>query len=175
MTNDSETPEQMATDWYIRLLKEEPAVAIKEAYQAGYQAAKDTYKEAISAYEDVAKQMLEEAVRIMSPKDQLADADKVVTNMEAFAEVLYADMPMAKEAFLRGYRETKAKLNTIQPLWISVKERLPKNDELVLIYQPEAGSWVSSHDESGWGMWENGLTCEPTYWMPLPEAPKEEK
>lgn len=37
----TKTPEQMATDWYIRLLTEEPAVAIKEAYQAGYQAAKD--------------------------------------------------------------------------------------------------------------------------------------
>jgi len=32
---------QMAVDWYVRLLREEPAVAIKEAYQAGYQAAKD--------------------------------------------------------------------------------------------------------------------------------------
>lgn len=35
----TKTPEQMATDWYIRLLTEEPAVAIKEAYKAGYQAA----------------------------------------------------------------------------------------------------------------------------------------
>ena len=37
----TKTPEQMAVDWYIRLLTEEPAVAIKEAYQVGYQAAKD--------------------------------------------------------------------------------------------------------------------------------------
>lgn len=57
--------------------------------------------------------------------------------------------------------------------WISVKERLPKEDECVLIYQPKAGCWVSSYDKHDWGMWENGLTCEPTHWMLLPEPPKD--
>jgi len=42
----------------------------RDAFLAGYKAAQDTYKDAISTYEKVAKQMLEEAVRIMSPKEE---------------------------------------------------------------------------------------------------------
>lgn len=75
---------------------------------------------------------------------------------------------MCRDDFLAGYQAAK-------PEWISVKERLPEENELVLIYQPKAGNWVSSHDKHGWGMWENGLTCEPTHWMPLPEVPKHDK
>lgn len=145
MTKDLRTPEQLAEEWADCFAGERRKTVAKKSFYAGYQAA----------------------------KDQLADADKVILDMEAFAETIYADTPMAKEEFLRGYRETKAKLNTIQPRWISVKERLPNEDESVLIYQPKAGCWVSSHDKHGWGMWENGLTCEPSHWMPLPEPPED--
>lgn len=86
----SKTPEEMAEDilqgvgkvaselWGDDEQAKKFAEAIRSTWLAGYQAAKDTYKDAISAYEDVAKQMLEEAVRIMSPKEQLANADKVM-------------------------------------------------------------------------------------------------
>ena len=90
----SKTPEQLAEEEADRIerqailcvsllaMNDGEYFAAKKAYKAGYQAAKDTYREAISAYEDVAKQMLEEALRIMSPKDQLADTDKVMNSPE---------------------------------------------------------------------------------------------
>lgn len=77
------TPEEMAEEYVDEFIfgGEDRHIVkrgFKDAFLAGYQAAKDTYKDAISAYEDVAKQMLEEAVRIMLPEDQVADADKVM-------------------------------------------------------------------------------------------------
>lgn len=126
-------------------------------------------------------------------KDQLADASKVMLDMESFAEILYADMPVAKEAFLRGYRETRAKLsvNTRQNQWISVKERLPEigsygySEDVLLLSQ--VGRMEVSHIEKVKRMvkWrgiepvietENGTPIEDfTHWMPLPEPPKEDK
>ena len=73
------TPEQMAEEYCnTKQLSYVERLVITRGYIDGYEAAKDTYKDAINTYEDVAKQMLKEAVRIMSPKDQLADADKVM-------------------------------------------------------------------------------------------------
>lgn len=169
MTEDLKTFEQMAEEYAEDLYKDsdypkEILVYTKKAtaavFLAGYKAAKETYKDAISAYEDVAKQMLEEAVRLMSPKDQLADADKVMDTCEHILD-------MEKMVDVNSPEKPDG--------WISVKERLPEKTELVLIYQPKAGNGASSHDEHGWGMWENGLTCEPTHWMPLPEPPKDGK
>ena len=63
------TPEQMAEEYAFKFyLNEDSGYAMtmnRDAFLAGYQAAKDTYKEAISTYEELAKQMLEEAIRIM--------------------------------------------------------------------------------------------------------------
>lgn len=83
-----------------------------------------------------------------------------------------------------------------EPKWISVKERLPEDDETldffkqgnltfitVLAYVPEVGTelrnrlkvdkcGISAFDEfatDGW-VWSAGR--EPTHWMPLPEPPK---
>lgn len=83
--------------------------------------------------------------------------------------------------------------------WISVKERLPENDETmhffkqgnltlttVLTYVPKVGTelrnrlkidncGIATFDEfvtDGW-VWSAGM--EPTHWMPLPEPPKEEE
>lgn len=70
------------------------------------------------------------------------------------------------------------------PQWISVKERLPENEDFVFVavtgkyrnirfdHAVEIGAYYS---ESGWElepwpMWENpGVT----HWMPLPNAPEE--
>ena len=89
---------------------------------------------------------------IIPAKGQLADADKVICNttMEEIKAVDTGEITPITNL------PTPAK-------WISVKERLPEENELVLIYQPTAGNWVSSYDKHGWGMWENGLTCEPTH------------
>ena len=50
--------------------------------------------------------------------------------------------------------------------WISVKDRLPKRDEEVLVY------WDDGFEI---GRYVGGEVGENVYWMPLPEPPKEEK
>lgn len=63
------TPEQMAEEYANSTdscdVDQEYAFAYK-GFLAGYQAAKEEYKVAIDVYNNVAKQMLNEAVRIMS-------------------------------------------------------------------------------------------------------------
>lgn len=74
--------------------------------------------------------------------------------------------------------------------WISVEDRLPDNDDMVLIWpQPCYGvdlhvgqyqkhredgpSWLSVTYEDHWG-----VLCDPiavTHWMPLPEPPKDDE
>jgi hypothetical protein len=70
--------------------------------------------------------------------------------------------------------------------WISVEDRFPKDDELVIVwYEADGHSHVSFdyRDEDLWGDWFNGAEhaniaggCVPedapyTHWMPLPEPP----
>lgn len=153
----TKTPEQMAEEYAAtktnNIFYREP---LSEAFLAGYQAAKDTYKDAISTYEEVAKQMLEEAVRIMSPKDRLADVSKVMNS------------------------------SNNSNGWISVKKRLPvfrqynQNDdsgytEYVLMCFAWGRIRISNFEKvdgivtTGYG---NNLN-EVTHWMPLPKPPEE--
>lgn len=61
--------------------------------------------------------------------------------------------------------------------WISVKERLPKLDEYVLIYYADSCFVNIGFLDSDFMEW-NGLDCmqtiRPDYWMPLPEPPKDD-
>ena len=65
--------------------------------------------------------------------------------------------------------------------WISVDDRLPKDNELVVIFtrNKELGAYVWPKAALGlwdnlFGGWENKRTIKKiTYWMPLPEPPKE--
>lgn len=75
--------------------------------------------------------------------------------------------------------------------WISVNEKLPDNDEVVLVYNPEDGISIGEFDlDSLHGYWEDDKTytvtnsgwetdyhwaphMSPTHWMPLPEEPKD--
>lgn len=68
--------------------------------------------------------------------------------------------------------------------WISVKERLPECKESVLMYfdtgNMAVGYWFEKDEDlSFWSAWTDDgwfadCDCEPLYWMPLPEPPKEE-
>ncbi|MBE6723282.1 MAG: DUF551 domain-containing protein, partial [Ruminococcaceae bacterium] len=85
-----------------------------------------------------------------------------------------------------GYREQLSaalaenmRLAEQVPHWISVKDRLPKtNKDVSVIYEKKNGlqrrgiGFVGSFKE--WYI-ANGRSPEVLYWMPLPEAPKEEK
>lgn len=61
-----------------------------------------------------------------------------------------------------------------QPQWISVKDGLPEKDWRVLAYSSSMkGSEAQIQIVKGW-MCHNPKT-DITYWMPLPEPPKEDE
>lgn len=112
-------------------------LATRQAFLAGYQAA----------------------------KDQVADVSKVMCNttMEEIKAVDTGEITPITNL------PTSAK-------WISVKEQMPAANICVLIAQDKT-IWVSGYCDTlkTWGWYENGETCRPTHWMPLPEPPKEGK
>lgn len=67
--------------------------------------------------------------------------------------------------------------------WISVKDRLPKYDEWVLVFADSRisiGKYVNSHGRLFWSSQSSEDSCcscsqtdfkEVTLWMPLPEEP----
>lgn len=63
--------------------------------------------------------------------------------------------------------------------WIKVSDRLPDNDDEVLVYhfKPIYKEWelaIASYDERLGEFWTiDGLRVHPTYWMPI-ELPEEE-
>ena len=70
--------------------------------------------------------------------------------------------------------------------WISVKDRLPRDSECVLVIASgkcenislENAIEIATFDMSeGWilEMWPEWENPKITYWMPLPEPPKEDK
>jgi len=63
------------------------------------------------------------------------------------------------------------------PQWISVKDRLPEEDQEVLIYDwPFRFTclfWKSRESAFQWEL-SNGRNCNPTHWMPLPNPPKDD-
>jgi hypothetical protein len=145
----SKTPEQLAEEYCE---DHDECEFARDAFLAGYQAAKDEYKVAIDTYNDVAKQMLEEAVRIMSPQDQAADADKVMNS------------------------------SNNSNGWISVKEQLPPPETEVLwwnktAHQAGVSSWqyksYCNDTMIYWGDAGNLSIKNFTHWMPLPKPPEE--
>ena len=58
--------------------------------------------------------------------------------------------------------------------WISVKERLPEDDDLVLVYH-KALRYIDIGSVSlvRWDSTYSAICRATTHWMPLPEPPKE--
>lgn len=152
------TPEEMAEEWSrtprpnqdvdeYQLSWDFVCEWEKESFLAGYQAAKDEYKVAIDTYNDVAKQMLEEAVRIMSPKDQLADADKVMPQWIS----VHKQLPEEDTGVLAFINYTVEN----EPI------------RRVTFGAFRGGLWLT----------DNEILAHPlvSHWMPLPAPPKEEK
>lgn len=100
----TKTPEEMAEEYCnTKQLSYVERLVITKGFLAGYKAAKDEYKVAIDTYNDVAKQMLEEAVRIMSPKDQVADVSKVMPQWISVKDRLPEYTPMVLAMCTDGY------------------------------------------------------------------------
>ena len=72
--------------------------------------------------------------------------------------------------------ENKSKEKEKKLTWISVNDRLPKSNTMVLVFvrgYADIGWYDGEHDE-----WRTGMitldNSEITHWMPLPEPPKED-
>ena len=100
----------------------------------------------------------------------------------------------ACKGFLAGYQAAKDQLadtGKVMPQWISVKERLPEEGQIVLTSCEQGKMFllrkVSEEFLGSTLLWKyccgydkdlvdgESYCYEITHWMPLPEAPKEEK
>ena len=57
--------------------------------------------------------------------------------------------------------------------WISVKERLPDNGEVVLVCDEHELILMAEHYSYGWVSNPLFVKIKVTHWMPLPEPPKD--
>jgi hypothetical protein len=166
----SKTPEEMAEEFAAINGRYDPLNANcswgKNAFIGGYKAAQ---KHAHAALEEA-------EAKIQELRDQLMEESGCRLR-------LFKDNADAKAAYLEALQDTDScehildmeKMVDVHG-WISVKDRLPEPDTCVLIRQDDT-IWVSGFCDAlkMWGQYENGETCAPTHWMPLPKPPKEEE
>lgn len=64
-------------------------------------------------------------------------------------------------------------MNETTSAWISVEERLPDDDELVIAFSPNTEVTVScwERDDGHWRYEEGDKRLDVTHWMPLPAPP----
>lgn len=58
--------------------------------------------------------------------------------------------------------------------WISVKDRLPKNDEIVIICTDKNFIYAGELIGDTWFLDNDSWTATVTHWMPLPQPPQGE-
>ena len=93
--------------------------------------------------------------------------------------VLLSEHPMMPVIFrpaIQKVIETISELEAqTEQRWISVTERLPEDDTVVLVCGKNGGVYTAIHNNSKtwkrgwWKMNSKNHYCNPTAWMPLPE------
>ncbi len=79
-----------------------------------------------------------------------------------------------EQSYRNGYEKGYA--DALKSEWISVKDRLPENDDRVLVYLDSERSYTKIDTDriyyrgGQWVRWGNDVT----HWMPLPTPPKGE-
>ena len=103
-------------------------------------------------------------------------ADHLIANGVRFTPAVPGhkdNFNIAEMAYKNGYEDGK-------PKWISVKDWLPQANGIyqVFIYDKEMERkkvWYGQFTGYDWFVYDiygDGIRCEVTHWMPLPEAPK---
>jgi hypothetical protein len=155
----TKTPEELA-HYYADRLHERIAHSgvFVEGFVAGYQAAKDEYKVAIDAYNDVAKQMLHEAVRIMTPTHEIAEdvlgACNVPEKPDGWISVKDRLPELVPRCTERSYSNDVLWLTKIGEMVVG---NCRKVNELIVVLIPIGEPLITNF----------------THWMPLPKAPEE--
>ena len=82
------------------------------------------------------------------------------------------------EGYEEGYKDgyEAGKRDAASP-WHRVEERLPDDSRDVIIFTASRIVGVGSFIRPNWYQWYSGggLPVDVTYWMPIPEPPKEEE
>lgn len=79
-----------------------------------------------------------------------------------------------KSARLMVLPESKEHSRKTRQEWISVKDRLPKNDEIVIICTDKNFIYAGELIGDTWFLDNDSWTATVTHWMPLPQPPKGE-
>ena len=98
-------------------------------------------------------------------KTSAKEKDQLIENM---AEVI-EDMA----GIIEDQQERIDIMAADMPEWISVDERLPQNDEDVLVWVNGTHRDMAYRDEGVWYDEEHNHLKNITHWMPLPKPPKE--
>ena len=106
---------------------------------------------------------------------RVIDVDKLLDDITAAEE--HGGMGAVIAGTLKRY-VMRQPILTPPNEWVSVDNKLPKNGVPVLIGNPHWDYPVVASC-AGYGVWMDSwhqkMTFTPTYWMPLPERPKEDE
>ena len=78
----------------------------------------------------------------------------------------------ANQGFILGLEVTKGKATELNKSeWVSVSERLPEHNQIVLAYRQETDLTLESTDTIKFGSVSYGFPPQVTHWQPLPTPP----
>jgi hypothetical protein len=159
------TLEELAEEYTFQFSWNNPREEdVQEAYVAGYKAAQEQQEKEWGALVSKGR------IAMQTLNDQFADADKVM-----FC-VYCNDMHKGNCAVGKGKNHPAL----TQPQWISVKDRLPKEDGPILVWSGRLED-VPTCAAAGYELWNWSTEYSPhdyrlfelSHWMPLPKSPEE--